>query len=168
VKATFRAFAPALLLALAACPTASPNKPAVILRTTIVPADSVRMGDSLKITTWLKNPEPEAMIMTFEDQCQVEQFVQTPDKTIVYPPGGGSTCISVPSTLRVAGRDSVRFDAAWLANSSVQGEYVAYGVLSQHQLQRGERDQELKMGHRSNIAIFHVAAQARGTAGNRE
>ena len=100
------------------------------------------------------------MIMTFEDQCEVEQFVQTPDKTIVYPPGGGSTCISVPTTLRVAGRDSVRFDAAWLANSAMEGEYIVYGVLSQHQLQRGEREQELKMGHRSNIVVFHVAPRA--------
>jgi hypothetical protein len=151
------ALGPVLLLALAACPTASPNSPVVILRTTITPSDTARMGDSLKITTWLKNPENEPLTMVFEDQCEVEQYVQTPDKTIVYPPGGGATCISVPTTVRVPAGDSVRFDAAWLPMSAVEGEFIAYGVLSQHQLTRGDRKPELKMGHRSNIAIFHVA-----------
>lgn len=140
---------------LAACPPAGPNTPIVRLRTTITPAESVAAGDSLHLVTWLTNPTDEALRMEFTSHCQVELYVAAPDKTILYPPGGGSTCIRTPTVLEVAAGDSVRFDGTWLAMQPDSGEYAAYAVLSDHHIARGGK-RDLKLGHRSNVAVFHV------------
>jgi hypothetical protein len=146
----------ALVLALAACETGSERKPAVSVRLRTTPGDTIAAGDSLHMTAWVINREREPMTLEFESQCQVEMFVVTEDKSIVHPPGGGSTCISTPTSLQVPAHDSVRVDDAWPALAPQPGEYAAYAVVSSHHVVRGER-RDNKLSHRSNIVTFHVA-----------
>jgi hypothetical protein len=150
----------ALVLALAACETGSERKPAVSVRLRTTPADTIAAGDSLHMTAWVINREGQPLTLEFESQCQVEMFVLTEDKSIVHPPGGGSTCISTPTSLDVPANDSVRVDDAWLASSPQPGEYAAYAVVSSHHVVRGER-RDNKLSHRSNIVTFHVAQPPR-------
>jgi len=146
----------ALVLALAACETGSERKPAVSVRLRTTPADTVAAGDSLHMTAWVINREREPMTLEFKSQCHVEMFVVTEDKSIVHPPGGGSTCISTPTSLQVPANDSVRVDDSWPALAPQPGEYAAYAVVSSHHVVRGER-RDSKLSHRSNIVTFHVA-----------
>jgi hypothetical protein len=145
----------ALAVALAACSTDSERKPAVSVRLRTTPADTLAAGDSLHMSAWVINRERQPLKLEFESQCQVEMFVVTEDKSIVHPPGGGSTCISTPTSLEVPANDSVRVDDAWLAAAPQPGEYAAYAVVSSHHVTRGDR-RSYKASHRSNIVIFHV------------
>jgi hypothetical protein len=149
----------ALALALAACRTGSERQPAVSVRLRTTPGDTLAAGDSLHMTAWVINRERQPLKLEFESQCQVEMFVVTQDKEIVHPPGGGSTCISTPSSLEVPANDSVRVDDAWLAGSPTPGEYTAYAVVSSHHVARGER-REPKLSHRSNIVVFQVVPRS--------
>jgi hypothetical protein len=146
----------ALVLALAACETGSERKPAVSVRLRITPGDTIMPGDSLHMSAWVVNRERQPLKLEFDSQCQVEMFVVTEDKSIVHPPGGGSTCISTPTSLQVPANDSVRVDDAWLATAPQPGEFAAYAVVSSHHITRGEK-RERKLSHRSNIVTFHVA-----------
>ncbi|HEY7766848.1 BsuPI-related putative proteinase inhibitor [Longimicrobium sp.] len=146
----------ALAVALAACETGSERKPAVSVRLRTTPPDTIAPGDSLHMSAWVINREREPLTLEFESQCQVEMFVVTEDKSIVHPPGGGSTCISTPTAMKVPANDSVRVDDAWLAAAPQPGEYAAYAVVSSHHVVRGER-RDHKLSHRSNIVTFHVA-----------
>jgi hypothetical protein len=144
----------AFLVALAACETGSERQPAVSVRLRATPGDAVAAGDSLHMAAWVVNRGRQPLTLEFESQCQVEMFVLTADKSIVHPPGGGSTCISTPTTLQVPANDSVRVDDAWLA-SSRPGAYEAYAVVSSHHATGGGR-RDYKLSHRSNVVVFHV------------
>lgn len=154
-----RLFAPALMaLALAGCPTAGSHTAELPVRLTVVPADTLSPGDSLQMTAYLRNPGTQPVRLEFDSQCQVEFYVQGPDKSVLYPPGGGTTCIRAPSVLEVPPGDSIRFAAAWLATSSTSGEHTAYAVLWEHHVPGGKDADEKRYeaGHRSNIVQFQV------------
>lgn len=151
-----RLAAPALLaLALAGCPTAGMHTSELPVRLTVNPTDTLVAGDSLRMTAYLRNPGKQPVRLEFESQCQVEFYVQAPDKTVLFPPGGGTTCIRAPSVVEVPAGDSVRFAAAWTSTSSNGGPHTAYAVLWEHDVPRdGER--RFEAGHRSNIVQFEV------------
>jgi hypothetical protein len=145
-----------VLVALAAC-----EKPAyevrLPLRATGVPGDTLRPGDHLEVVAWLRNPSRHALRLEFDDQCQVEIYVLGPDRTVLYPPGGGASCMGAPSVLEIAPRDSVRFHGRWLATSSTFGEHVAYAVLWPHHVPRDdERPRVARPTHRSNVLVRYV------------
>lgn len=151
-----RLAAPLLVaLALAGCPTAGMHTADLPVRLTVVPADTLAPGDSLRMTAYLRNPGRRPARLEFESQCQVEFYVQAPDKTVLHPPGGGTTCIRAPSVVEVPAGDSVRFTASWTATSSTAGEHIAYAVLWEHHVPHGE-EKRFKAGHRSNIVQFEV------------
>lgn len=142
-------------LLLAGCPTAGMHTPDLPVRLTVVPGDSIAPGDSLRMTAYLRNPSKRPLRLEFDSQCQVEFYVMAPDKTVLHPPGGGTTCVSAPSVIELAPLDSVRFEANWPATSSTMGPHTAYAVLWEyHVAQDGERAYEA--GHRSNIVQFEV------------
>lgn len=155
---SLRPLAPVLAaLALAGCPTAGSHTVDLPVRLTVVPADSLAPGDSLHMTAYLRNPGRRAVRVEFESQCQVEFYVQGPDKSVLHPPGGGTTCIRAPSTLEIPAGDSLRFTAAWLATSSTSGPHTAYAVLWEHHRPVGDGgERRYEAGHRSNIVQFHV------------
>lgn len=144
-----------LALALAGCPTAGGSSPDLPVRLTVEPADTVAPGDSLKMTAYLRNPGRAPVRLEFDSQCQVEFYVLAPDKTVLFPPGGGTTCIRAPSVLELAPGDSLRFAAAWQATSFTAGPHTAYAVLWEHYVP-GEGEREYVQGHRSNIVQFQV------------
>jgi hypothetical protein len=153
----FHLAAPALLaLSLAACPTAGSHTADLPVRLLITPSDTLANGDSLRMTAFLHNPGREPVRLEFDTQCQVEFYVHAPDKTVVHPPGGGTTCIRAPSVVELAAGDSVRFGASWTATSTNAGPYTAYAVLWEHHVPRGG-ERRYEAGHRSNIVQFEVA-----------
>ena len=129
-------------LLLAACPLASNHAPDASVRVT-ASADTIALGDSLHLTAYLLNPGDEPLRLEFETQCQVEMYVLAPDRTVVHPGGGGTTCISAPSTLAVPAGDSIRFREAWLAATPVLGAYTVYAVVSDHHVGSGEAREQL-------------------------
>ncbi|MBW3572152.1 MAG: hypothetical protein KY467_13715 [Gemmatimonadetes bacterium] len=126
------------------------------LRFRVQPAGTVAPGDSMRMTAYLVNPGSRPVRLEFENQCQVEFYVQAPDKTVLHPPGGGTTCVGAPTVLELAARDSVRFDDAWLVASTYALDHTAYAVLWEHHQARGE-EREYERGHRSNIVTFRLA-----------
>lgn len=144
-------------LVLAACSggTDSSNLP---LRLVVQPSDSIAPGDSLRMTAHLVNPGNRPMRLEFEDQCQVVFYVLASDKTVLHPPGGGTTCMGGPTVLDLPPRDSLRFTDVWLATSAYAGEHTAYGVLWEHHEARGA-EREYDRGHRSNVVILQVGAR---------
>ncbi|HEX2078643.1 MAG TPA: BsuPI-related putative proteinase inhibitor [Longimicrobium sp.] len=145
---------PAALL-LAGCGGDGGDGSGLPLRLTVQPADSVAPGDSLRMTAYLVNPGARAVRLQFEDQCQVEFYVQAPDKSVLHPPGGGTACVGAPTVLELPPRDSIRFEDAWLVTSSYVEAHSAYAVLWDYHA--GEGEGELQAGHRSNIVEFRVA-----------
>jgi hypothetical protein len=131
------------------------------LRLAVQPADSVAPGDSLHMTAYLVNPGAQAVRLEFENQCQVVFYVQSPDKSVLHPAGGGTACVGAPAVLEIPPRDSVRFDDAWLVTSRYVEAHSAYAVLWDYHLPRGGERGELEAGHRSNIIEFRVAHPAR-------
>jgi hypothetical protein len=144
----------ALLLLLAACGP-EPHEATLPLRMRIAAPDTLRPGETLRMTAWLLNPTGRPLRMEFDDQCQVEMYVQGPDMTILHPPGGGASCVGAPSALEIAPRDSLRFEGTWMATSSVLGDHIAYAVLWPYHVphEGGRADRE---GHRSNVVVFPV------------
>lgn len=152
-----RCLAAAALLALplAGCPTSGSHTSELPVRLTVVPTDTLAPGDSLRMTAYLRNPGRTPVRLEFDSQCQVEFYVQAPDKTVLHPPGGGTTCVAAPSVLEVAPGDSVRFTASWLATSGTVGPHTAYAVLWEHHVP-SEAERRYEAGHRSNIVQFEV------------
>jgi len=144
---------PAAALLLAACSGGAPSE--LPVRLTVQPADSLAPGDSLHMTAYLKNPGRQPVRLEFDSQCQVEFYVHAPDKTVLHPPGSGTTCIRAPSVLELAAGDSVRFTSAWMATSSTSGPHTAYAVLWEHYVPH-EGEREYDAGHRSNVVQFEV------------
>ncbi|HEX6911361.1 MAG TPA: BsuPI-related putative proteinase inhibitor [Longimicrobium sp.] len=144
-----------LALPLAGCPTSGSHTTELPVRLTVVPTDTLAPGDSLRMTAYLRNPGRTPVRLEFDSQCQVEFYVQAPDKTVLHPPGGGTTCVSAPSVLEVTPGDSVRFTASWLATSGTSGPHTAYAVLWEHHVP-GEAERRYEAGHRSNIVQFEV------------
>ena len=155
MNAPARFFAPAAAALLAACSGGTPSD--LPLRLTVTPADSLAPGDSLRMTAVLRNPGKNPVRLEFDSQCQVEFYVHAPDKTVLYPPGRGTTCIRAPSVLELAAGDSLRFNAQWMATSATAGPHTAYAVLWEHHLPgEGGGEREFDPGHRSNIVQFEV------------
>ena len=151
-----RAAAPTLLaLLLAACPGGG-GPPELPVRLRVVPGDSLAQGESLRMTAYLRNPGRRPVRLEFDSQCQVEFYVHAPDKTVLHPPGGGTTCIRAPSVLEVPARDSVRFTATWRTTASNYGPHTAYAVLWEHHAPREGAERLSLPGHRSNIVQFEV------------
>jgi hypothetical protein len=144
-----------LALPLAGCPTAGSHTSELPVRLTVTPTDTLAHGDSLRMTAYLRNPGRQPVRLEFDSQCQVEFYVHGPDKSVLYPPGSGTTCIRAPSVLEVAAGDSVRFTAAWMATSATAGPHTAYAVLWEHHVPRGDK-RRFEAGHRSNIVQFEV------------
>jgi hypothetical protein len=152
-----RVAAPALLaLVLAGCPAGGTQTSELPVRLTVVPRDTLVSGDSLRMTAYLRNPGKQPVRLEFESQCQVEFYVHAPDKTVLHPPGGGTTCIRAPSVVEVPAGDSVRFSASWTATTSNAGPHTAYAVLWEHHVPRDGGEPRLEAGHRSNIVQFEV------------
>jgi hypothetical protein len=142
------------VLLLAACGP-EPHEARIPVRLRIEPADTVAPGERVRMTAYVRNPTDEVLRMEFDDQCQVEIYVQSADKTVLHPPGGGASCMGAPSALEIAPGDSVRFADTWMPSTSVLGEHIAYAVLwPYHVPHEGER--VARDGHRSNIVVFVV------------
>jgi hypothetical protein len=139
---------------LAGCPGAIDSSD-LPLRVSVQPAGTVAPGDSLRMAAYLVNPGRRPVRLEFDDQCQVEFYVQAPDKTVLHPPGGGTTCMGAPTVLDLPPGDSIRFSDAWLVASTYVREHTAYAVLWEHYQVRGEK-REYERGHRSNIVVFQV------------
>lgn len=150
---------PAAALLLAGCPGGPIDSSDLPLRLTVRPTGDLRPGDSLRMTAYLVNPGSEPVRLEFDDQCQVEFYVQAPDKTVLHPPGGGTTCTGAPSVIDLPPHDSVRFADTWLVTSTFAKEHSAYAVLWEHHQPKGDK-REYEGGHRSNIATFYLAAPA--------
>ena len=143
-------------LPLGACRGSGSGGDELPVRLTVTPADTISPGDSLRMTAYLRNPGREPVRLEFDSQCQVEFYVHSPDKSVLYPPGSGTTCVRAPSVLEIPPGDSVRFTAAWMATSTAAGAHTAYAVLWEHHLPSGG-EREYNAGHRSNIVQFTVA-----------
>jgi hypothetical protein len=143
-----------VLLLAAACET-PPHEARLPVRLRVEPADTLLPGDVMRMTAHLRNPTGEVLRMEFADQCQVVMYVQGPERTILHPPGGGASCVGAPSSLEIAPRDSVRFEASWMATTSVLGEHIVYAVLWPYSVPHAGR-QVARDGHRSNIIQFFV------------
>jgi Intracellular proteinase inhibitor len=152
MSASPRLAAAAAALLLAAC---NPQSSELPVRLSVQPADSIAPGDSLRMTAYLRNPGSRPVRLEFESQCQVEFYVHGPDKSVLYPPGSGTTCIRAPSVLEIAPGDSVGFHAAWMATSATAGAHTAYAVLWEHHVP-GETERAYDAGHRSNVVQFTV------------
>lgn len=146
-------------LLLAGCSGGGTDTSDLPLRLSVRPSGTVAPGDSLRMTAFLVNPGRSPVRLEFEDQCQVEFYVQAPDKTVLHPPGGGAACVGGPTALDIPPGDSVRFDDAWLVASTYALEHTAYAVLWEHHQPRGG-EREYEQGHRSNIVVFRIAAPA--------
>jgi|GEM_PF-2947563 len=146
-------------LLLAGCPGGGTDSSDLPLRLTVQPSGTVQPGDSLRMTAHLVNPGNRPVRLEFDDQCQVEFYVQAPDKTVLHPPGGGTTCMGAPSVLEIAPGDSVRFADTWLVASTFALAHTAYAVLWEHH-EAGEGEREYEKGHRSNIVEFRLATPA--------
>lgn len=144
----------AALLPLAACGP-EPHEAKLPVRLRVEPTDTLAPGETLRMTAWLRNPTRHPLRMEFDDQCQVEMYVQGPDRTILHPPGGGATCVGAPSTIEIAPRDSVRFEGSWMATTAMLGEHIAYAVLWPYRVPH-RREPVGREGHRSNVVIFPV------------
>lgn len=145
----------AAALWLAACPTAGSHTPDLPVRLVAEPSDSIRPGETMRMTARLWNPGRQPVRLEFDSQCQVEFYVLAPDKTVLHPPGGGTTCVRAPSVLTLAPGDTVRYSGAWLATSATLGPHTAYAVLWEHHLPAGA-ERRYEAGHRSNIVQFEV------------
>jgi hypothetical protein len=150
---------PAAALLLAGCPSGGTDSSDLPLRLTVQPTGDLRPGDSLRMTAYLVNPGSKPVRLEFDDQCQVEFYVQAPDKTVLHPPGGGTTCMGAPSVIDLPPHDSARFTDTWLVASTFAKEHTAYAVLWEHHQPAGDK-REYERGHRSNIATFHLATEA--------
>jgi hypothetical protein len=150
-------FAAALLLA--GCSDGATDSSNLPLRLTVQPTGDLEPGDTLRMTAYLVNPGSRPVRLEFEDQCQVEFYVMAPDKTVLHPPGGGTSCMGGPTAIDLPPRDSVRFSDAWLVTSRFAREHSAYAVLWEHHEASGA-EREYEPGHRSNIATFHLATPA--------
>jgi hypothetical protein len=156
---TFGAAAAAALL-LAGCSDGGTPTSELPLRLIVQPADTVASGDTLRMTAYLVNPGRQPVRLEFDDQCQVVFYVQAPDKTVLHPPGGGTTCVGGPTSLELAPGDSARFTDAWRVTSNFALSHTAYAVLWEHRPGGGESG-EYEKGHRSNIVEFRIAAPGR-------
>ena len=145
---------PAALL-LAGCPTSGAHTRDLPVRLTMHPADTVALGDSVRLTAWLRNPGPEPVRLEFEDDCQVEFYVHAPDRTVLHPPGGGTACVGGPTVVEVPAADSLRYADVWLAASPYLGAHSAYAVLWEHHVPSGD-ERRYKAGHRSNVLEFQL------------
>ena len=151
--------AAAAALLLAAC-SGGPNTSELPLRLSVQPAGQVASGDSLRMTAHLVNPGKRPVRLEFDDQCQVVFYVQAPDKTVLHPAGGGTTCVGAPTALELAPGDSVRFTDTWLVTSNFALSHTAYAVLWEHRA-GGDESGEYEKGHRSNIVEFRITQPAR-------
>lgn len=147
---------PLAALLLAGCGDGGTDSSDLPLRLTVQPTGTVAPGDTLWMTAYLVNPGSQPVRLEFDDQCQVEFYVQSPDKTVLHPPGGGTSCMGGPSAIDLPPRDSVRFADHWLVASTYVHEHTAYAVLWEHHQPKGEK-REYEEGHRSNIIPFRVA-----------
>ena len=142
-------------LLLCACPTAGSHTPDLPVRLTTEPSDSIAPGDSLRMTARMWNPGRRPVRLEFDSQCQVELYVLSPDKTVLHPPGGGTTCVHAPSIVTLAPGDTVAYSGVWRATSGTVGPHTAYAVLWEHHLPAGA-ERRYEAGHRSNIIQFEV------------
>jgi hypothetical protein len=150
---------PVAALLLGGCPGGVTDSSDLPLRLTVQPRGDLRPGDSLRMTAYLVNPGSKPVRLEFDDQCQVEFYVQAPDKTVLHPAGGGTTCTGAPTAIDLPPGDSVRFTETWLVASTFAKEHSAYAVLWEHHQPKGDK-REYEQGHRSNIATFHLAPPA--------
>lgn len=148
------ALAFAALLAAAGCEE-QPHEARIPVRLRADPAGTLAAGDSLRMSAWLVNPTRQPLRMEFDDGCQVEFYVQGPDRTVVHPPGGGASCVGAPSELEIAPGDSLRFEGAWRAPGIALGDHVAYAVLWAYHVPH-EGGRVAREGHRSNVIQFRV------------
>lgn len=149
----------AAALLLAGCSDRGTDSSNLPLRLTVQPSGDLTPGDSLRMTAWLVNPGGRPVRLEFDDQCQVEFYVQAPDKTVLHPPGGGTSCMGGPTAVDLPPRDSVRFADTWVVASTFAMEHTVYAVLWEHHQARAD-EREYERGHRSNIATFHLATPA--------
>jgi hypothetical protein len=145
----------AAALLLVGCPTDGAPTDGLPVRLTVEPGDTLSPGDSMRMTARLWNPGRDSVRLEFDSQCQVEFYVMAPDKTVLHPPGGGTTCVSAPSTITLAPKDTLRFTGSWMATSSWLGPHTAYAVLWEHHVPDGS-ERRYEAGHRSNIVQFEV------------
>lgn len=150
---------PLAALLLAGCSGGATDSSDLPLRLTVEPTDTLTPGDTLRMTAYLINPGNRPVRLEFDDQCQVEFYVQSPDKTVLHPPGGGTSCMGGPSAIDLPPGDSVRFSDRWLVASTYVHEHTVYAVLWEHHQPKGE-EREYEEGHRSNIIPFRVVAPA--------
>lgn len=144
----------AAVLLLAAC-APEPHEARIPVRLRLEPSDTVAPGELVRMTAHVRNPTGEVLRMHFDDQCQVEIYVQSADKMVLHPPGGGASCVGAPSSLEIPPRDSVRFEETWMPTTAVLGDHIAYAVLWPYYVPHdGERVPG--EGHRSNIVQFFV------------
>jgi hypothetical protein len=150
-----RALAACLGVALLPACETPPHEARLPLRLVVEPTGQIAPGDALRMTAWLHNPTRRTLRLEFDDQCQVELYVQGPERTVLHPPGGGASCVGAPSVLEVPPGDSVRFTGEWSATTSSLGEHIVYGVLWPHRVPRGDERVERRT-RRSNVVVFYV------------
>jgi hypothetical protein len=150
---------PLAALLLAGCGGGGTDSSNLPLRLTVEPTGTVKPGDTLRMTAYLINPGSRPVRLEFDDQCQVEFYVQSPDKTVLHPPGGGTSCMGGPTAIDLPPGDSVRFTDSWLVASTYVREHTAYAVLWEHH-EPTAKEREYEQGHRSNIIPFLVASPA--------
>ncbi len=139
---------------LAACGP-EPHTARLPVRLRVEPADTLTPGETMRMVAYLKNPTGEPLRMEFVDQCQVEIYVQGPDRTVLHPPGGGASCVGAPSALEIAPHDSVRYEDDWMPTTAVLGDHIVYAVLWPYHVPR-DAERFAREGHRSNIVQFFV------------
>jgi hypothetical protein len=148
-----RALLPLTLL-LAACEP-EPHRATLPLRLRVEPADTLAPGEHLRMTAHLRNPTRHPLRLEFDDQCQVQIYVQSMDRTVLHPPGGGAACVGAPATLEIPPGDSAAFTGRWMAGDASLGPHIAYAVLWNHRIVRGDERHE-RPSHRSNVVQFQV------------
>lgn len=156
-------FVPLAAALLAGCSGGATDSSNLPLRLAVQPTGNLTPGDSLRMTAYLVNPGNRPVRLEFDNQCQVEFYVQAPDKTVLHPPGGGTSCMGAPTAIDLPAGDSVRFTDMWVVASTFAKEHTAYAVLWEHHEPSGDK-REYERGHRSTIATFHLATAAGDTA----
>lgn len=149
-----RSLSALLLLALAACPTASVHRPEVELRLAAAPALS-RAGDTLRLSATLANPHAEPLEVEARCSPAVVFSVAAADRSrIAHQTSASWPCGIDGARFRIAPGDSVRFTDHWVADSA--GAFQVTASIGEHYVTRGG-NRAFKTGHAFAPVAVRVA-----------
>lgn len=144
-----------------ACRTASIYSPDVRVRLSAAPV-SVRPGEPVRLEFTLTNPQPDSLVLEFQEECRVrfmvldeaQRVVVPSDETICMASDGGRLVLASGGTWTARGE----WNGAGRGGDPIApGSYAVRAVLGEHySVLRGRR--EFKMSHAADTVAFQVVA----------